>query len=62
VPDDGTPDGEGKLRSLFEAHYGRVLSFARRRADDAEMAQDVAAETFVVAWRRIDKVPRAPGE
>jgi RNA polymerase sigma-70 factor (ECF subfamily) len=34
-----------------------VLSFARRRAPDPETAQDVAAETFRVAWRRIDKVP-----
>ncbi|MFJ9815672.1 RNA polymerase sigma factor [Streptomyces sp. NPDC101151] len=69
MPDDeGTPanedvpEGEERLRALFAAHHGRVLSFARRRADDTDTAQDVAAETFPVAWRRIDKVPRAPGE
>ncbi|MFJ5261857.1 RNA polymerase sigma factor [Streptomyces sp. NPDC088387] len=66
MPHDGTPgaapDGEAGLRALFDAHYGRILGFARRRADDAESAQDVAAETFLVAWRRIDKVPTEPGE
>ncbi|MFI9759911.1 RNA polymerase sigma factor [Streptomyces sp. NPDC051963] len=66
MPEDGTPetepDGEERLRALYAAHYGRVLSFARRRAGDAETAQDVAAETFLVAWRRIDKVPATPDE
>ncbi|MGW3285111.1 RNA polymerase sigma factor [Streptomyces sp. NPDC001002] len=69
MPEDGTPEGteaaggEERLRALYAAHYGRVLSFARRRAPDPETAQDVAAETFLVAWRRIDKVPdEADGE
>ncbi|MHC3469770.1 RNA polymerase sigma factor [Streptomyces sp. 7R007] len=62
MPEDGTPDAEHRLRALYAAHYGRVLSFARRRAGDAETAQDVAAETFLVAWRRIDKVPSGPDE
>ncbi len=47
---------------MFEAHYRQVLRFAERRADDGEMAKDVAAETFVVAWRRLDKVPSGPEE
>ncbi|MFF4252369.1 RNA polymerase sigma factor [Streptomyces sp. NPDC001663] len=62
MPEDGTPDEEQRLRALYAAHYGRVLNFARRRVEDAESAQDVAAETFLVAWRRIDKVPRASDE
>ncbi|MBO4254919.1 RNA polymerase sigma factor [Streptomyces griseorubiginosus] len=66
MPEDGTPGGglgpEERLRALYTAHYGRVLGFARRRAADAESAQDAVAETFLVAWRRIDKVPREPEE
>ncbi|MEV1078117.1 sigma-70 family RNA polymerase sigma factor [Streptomyces sp. NPDC050211] len=60
MPDDGTP--EERLRTLYAAYYGRVLNFARRRVADAETAQDVAAETFLVTWRRIDKVPRGHDE
>jgi len=36
-----------------------VLAFCRRRVD-AEVADDVTAETFLVAWRRLSDVPRSP--
>lgn len=35
------------------------MGFARRRVP-AEEAQDVVAETFLVAWRRIDQIPAEP--
>lgn len=35
------------------------MAFARRRVDDAA-ADDVVAETFLVAWRRLDDVPPRP--
>jgi len=41
---------------LFERHYDAVSGYARRRTDSVSAA-DVAAETFLVAWRRIDDVP-----
>ena len=44
---------------LFREHYRVVLGYALRRADP-ETARDVAAETFVVAWRRFDQVPASP--
>jgi RNA polymerase sigma-70 factor, ECF subfamily len=34
----------------------RVLGYAMRRVDPEE-ARDAVAETFTVAWRRLDKVP-----
>lgn len=37
-------------------HYGRVLSYARRRSP--AHADDVVAETFLIAWRRLESVPR----
>jgi RNA polymerase sigma-70 factor (ECF subfamily) len=42
--------------ALYEAHADRVLAFALRRVprDDA---QDVVAETFLIAWRRADVMP-----
>jgi RNA polymerase sigma-70 factor, ECF subfamily len=36
-----------------------VLAYARRRAP-AEVADDVAAETFAVAWRKAEQIPREP--
>lgn len=34
-----------------------VLAYALRRVGDPETAADVVAETFLVAWRRLDEVP-----
>jgi RNA polymerase sigma factor (sigma-70 family) len=44
---------------LFEANWAAVERYARRRVDEAAAA-DVAAEVFVVAWRRLDEVPPDP--
>jgi RNA polymerase sigma-70 factor, ECF subfamily len=49
-------EDETRLEALFEQHYGAVHAYARRRISEGE-ADDVAAETFLVAWRRIDDVP-----
>lgn len=42
---------------LYELHARSVLAFALRRTASPEDAEDVAAETFIVAWRRDDRVP-----
>jgi RNA polymerase sigma-70 factor, ECF subfamily len=48
---------------LFETHFrgyaARVHAFALRRADP-ESAQDITAETFLVAWRRRQEMPPEP--
>jgi RNA polymerase sigma-70 factor (ECF subfamily) len=44
---------------MFRACYGPVLAFARRRVGD-DLAQDVVAETFLAAWRNLDRVPAPP--
>ena len=46
-----------RLRELFRETERDVLSYALRRVSRAEDAADVVAETFLVAWRRIDDVP-----
>jgi RNA polymerase sigma-70 factor, ECF subfamily len=40
---------------LFAAHFDAVRAYAWRR--DPGTADDVAAETFLVAWRRLEDVP-----
>jgi RNA polymerase sigma-70 factor, ECF subfamily len=47
---------ELRLESLFRRHYRDVWAYVRRRAE-AELVDDVVAETFLVAWRRLDDVP-----
>lgn len=45
-----------RFQQIFDACYPSVVAYARRRTDHAT-ADDVVAETFLVAWRRLDDVP-----
>lgn len=51
--------GEEDFAAMFTAQYPAVLAYGARRVD-AETARDVAAETFLVAWRRLDAPPQSP--
>jgi RNA polymerase sigma factor (sigma-70 family) len=54
----GVPeDREARFRVLFEAGKSRLGSYALRRADSPEDAADVLAETFLIAWQRLEDVP-----
>ena len=44
---------------LYRTHYDAILGYAGRRTDPAT-ARDVAAETFLVAWRGPTAIPREP--
>jgi RNA polymerase sigma factor (sigma-70 family) len=45
-----------RFQALYEENYARVLGYALRRVDRDDAA-DVVAETFLVAWRRLDELP-----
>lgn len=47
-----------RFRGIYEAHYHRILGYALRRVELPEDAADVVAETFLVAWRRLDEIPK----
>ena len=49
-------DRAERFRGLFEAHYGALIAYARRRAVAAEV-DDVVGETFSIAWRRLEAIP-----
>ncbi|MEZ5077752.1 MAG: sigma-70 family RNA polymerase sigma factor [Solirubrobacterales bacterium] len=51
---------DAEFERCFRAHYADVLAFARRRLTAAQTADDAAAETFAVAWRRREAIPAAP--
>lgn len=48
---------EGRFEALFDGHYGDVLAYAVRRCGSRQDAEDVVAETFALAWRRLHEVP-----
>lgn len=54
----GTVDSPEELfTTLFENTHQALLAYAVRRVADPSDAADVVAETFLVAWRRLDDVP-----
>lgn len=50
---------EQRFTALWTEHGPRVLAYALRHLDP-DSAQDVVAETFLVAWRRLASVPDDP--
>jgi RNA polymerase sigma-70 factor (ECF subfamily) len=53
-------DRTAGFEALYAATFSQILGYALRRCDQPEDAADVVAETFAIAWRRVDAVP--PGE
>jgi RNA polymerase sigma-70 factor (ECF subfamily) len=51
------PRDETKFLELYEAHSEQVYAYLKRRTDTAT-AQDCAADTFLVVWRRLDDIPK----
>jgi RNA polymerase sigma-70 factor (ECF subfamily) len=56
---DDTADSSERFERIYRENFRSVLRFAAARIDP-ERAKDVAAETFLVAWRRLDDVPDEP--
>lgn len=50
---------DARLDALWVEYAPAVVRYARRRVLDADV-DEVVAETFLVAWRRIDDVPAYP--
>lgn len=54
-------DRDARLTELFEAHASRLYAYARRHAGSDE-AEDLVADAFAVALRRLDDVPSDDAE
>jgi RNA polymerase sigma factor (sigma-70 family) len=48
-----------RFDTLFTEHQRHVLAYAIRRTQTVADAEDVAAETFTIAWRKFDTIPAA---
>ncbi|WP_283135731.1 RNA polymerase sigma factor [Rhizohabitans arisaemae] len=46
-----------RFEAVYDAHYPAIHRYAARRTDSPDDTADVIAETFLTAWRRIDRVP-----
>lgn len=53
---EALPDSAAFER-LYAAHKRKVLAFCLRRTPNPADAEEAAAETFVVAWRRLTDAP-----
>jgi RNA polymerase sigma-70 factor (ECF subfamily) len=50
-----------RFEQLVRDTRGELLKFVLRRAGNAEDAADVVAETYLIAWRKLDAVPWGTG-
>ena len=50
---------EERFHSIYTRHVDAVTAYVRRRTE-ADSVEDVVAETFVVCWGRLDRVPDEP--
>ena len=48
--------GRERLEELFREHEPMVVAYVRRRVP-ADAVDDIVAETFLIAWRRLDHIP-----
>ena len=46
-----------RFEALFLEHRRPVVAYAMRRTPTLADAEDVAAETFIIAWRKMESVP-----
>lgn len=59
VRPDELVDDEQRFRALFDAHYAQIARYFTNRGRSHTEAEDLAAATFEVAWRKLDNVPLA---
>src|SRR5579872_3708406 len=52
-------DDAARFERLYREQAPRVIGYLARRLP-ADLVPDAAAETFGVAWRRLDRVPETP--
>ncbi|WP_327586808.1 sigma-70 family RNA polymerase sigma factor [Nonomuraea sp. NBC_00507] len=61
VTDTGLPERTQRFARLYEQTYAALLRFVERRVHPSH-AEDVVADVFLVAWRRLDDLPLAADE
>jgi RNA polymerase sigma-70 factor (ECF subfamily) len=57
----GPSEPEARFREVYNATYADLVRFVQRRVDPSH-AEDVVADAFLVAWRRVEDLPTELGE
>jgi RNA polymerase sigma-70 factor (ECF subfamily) len=55
-------DREARFREIHAANHQIVLAYCIRRTSTPQDAADAVADTFLVAWRRLDDLPSGEAE
>ena len=53
---------EQRFCGLYESTRPQIIAYALRRTVSREDAADVVADTFEIAWRKLDDVPASPDD
>ncbi len=51
-----SPTTDTKFRRIFDEHFEAITRYCLRRLPSADV-NDAAAEVFLVAWKKLDRVP-----
>jgi RNA polymerase sigma-70 factor, ECF subfamily len=49
----------GRFEQIYEEHREAIRAYLRRRAPES-LVEDVLSETFLICWRKLDRVPDEP--
>ena len=49
-----------RFEQLYRDNWQALFAYARRRTENVDVAADVVADVFTVAWRRADDIPDGP--
>ncbi|MGD0881488.1 MAG: sigma-70 family RNA polymerase sigma factor [Acidimicrobiales bacterium] len=53
---------EERFSAIYESTRSKIVAYVLRRTACREDAADVVAETFEIAWRRLDDIPDSPDD
>ena len=60
--DSAAGDARSRFRSLYESTFPDIYAFVARSEGPGSDTDDVVAETYLVAWRRLHDVPAPPND
>ncbi|MEV0585004.1 RNA polymerase sigma factor [Nonomuraea sp. NPDC050310] len=52
-----TEERPARFEAVYRQTYGQITAYAVRRCAVPQDAADVVAETFAIAWRKVDSLP-----
>ncbi len=57
----GDASDQQRFALIYQRHYALIHAYVARRLWHRDLADDVTAEVFMVAWRRLDDIPSPIG-